>query len=219
MQFSAVLLFPYITLPLNSTSLNEQNSFPYVGARLSAVHGMAVSVENLLMLLYAISVFIFLRKEGTEPFLLSPISEGLQINRWKKAMKNNSWLLMWKVSAHTSKPPKARLPLVSGDLSSYVTSLHEGKTWLRRILKQANAESHWQTLVAMISSLIICTACCGRRPARPANRRAQEGRREHVIASAGSGPALSKDANINRVHPALISRKMQMAFLWAVNLN
>lgn len=39
----------------------------------------------------------------------------------------------------------------------------------------------------MISSLIICKACCGRRPARPANRRAQEGR-ERLISSTGNSP-------------------------------
>lgn len=167
-------------------------------------------------------IFIYLfffKKRGHRTISLVPHIWRLADKQMEERNKNNSWLLMWKVSAHTSKPPNARLPLVSGDLSSYVTSLHEGKPWLRRILEQANAESHWQTLAAMISSLIICTACCGRRPARPANRRAQEGRREHVIASAGSGPALSEDANINRVYQALISRKMQMPFLWAVNLN
>ncbi|KAL1267820.1 hypothetical protein QQF64_033183 [Cirrhinus molitorella] len=44
-------------------------------------------------------------------------------------------------------------------------------------------------------------------------------KRERVISSTGSGLAVREDANINRVYPPLISRKMQMTFLRAVNLN
>lgn len=119
----------------------------------------------------------FLGKRVLEPFLLSdlPCLEGLQINRCKKEMKT---IVDFSCGKYQHRPVSLLTPTATCllELSSYVVSLHWGKAWLRRILKWANAESRWQTLAAMISSLIICTACCGRRPGRPANRRAQEGR-------------------------------------------
>lgn len=193
----------------------------WVGVRLSAMQGMVVFVENLVLLLCVCTLFFFFffRKEGTEPFLLSdlPCLEGMQINRWKKEMK----IIVYFSSGKFQHIPVSLLTPTTAtcllELSSYVASLLWGKTWLRRILKWANAESCWQTLAAMIWSLIICTACCGRRPGRPANRRAQEGR-ESVLSHLQEA-ALREDANINQVYPPLISRKMQMPFLWAVNLN
>ncbi len=148
----------------------------------------------------------FLGKNAQNHFSCFLSLEGLQINRRRKEKETKIIVdfscRKFQAIAMNLITPKSTCLL---GLSSYVASSHWGKTRLRRILKWANAESRWQTLAAMISSLIICTACCGRRPARPANRRAQEGR-ESINSFTGSGPALREDANINRVYPLLISR-------------
>lgn len=192
----------------------------WVGVRLSAMHGMVVFVENLVLLLcVCVHTFFFLvRKEGTEPFLLSdlPCLEGMQLN--KERDENNSWLFMWKVSAHTCEPPNTNSHLSSWteficsfftlrwDLTE--TDLKMGECWVTL----TDSGGHDLVIDYLYSMLW--------QEARKASKQKGTGRkRECVISSTGSGPALREDANINQVCPPLISRKMQMPFLWALNLN
>lgn len=217
--YSLLSFCPYITFLLNSASLNKQNL--YVGARLSAVHGMVVSAENLILLqsCFGIGLVLFFKKKGREPFLLSalPSLEGLQINRWKEKTKIIVDFSCGKIQQIPVRLLTPASTCLLG-LSSYVASLHWGKTWLRRILKWANAESRWQTLAAMISSLIICTACCGRRPARPANRRAQEGR-ESVLSHLQEAAWLSVKTPISigfTHHSYLVKCKCRSSEPWTL---
>lgn len=208
--FSVVLFFPYITLLLKSASLKEQNLFPYVGGCkvvCLAWHG------GLSWKPCSVAVCVLV------PFLLSdlPRLEGLQTNRWKKEMKT---IVDFSCGKYQHVPVSLLMPTATCllELSSYVVSLHWGKAWLRRILKWANAESRWQTLAAMISSLIICTACCGRRPGRPANRRAQEGR-ESVLSHLQEAARLSVKTPISirfTHHSYLVKCKCRSSEPWTL---